>query len=169
MRSIGLATKVVQLIDGNDVDYKTGAMIYVAPNDIYSIVDGRPYSWTLAGDGRTFDAMLSPAGLAEIKTYADGIGPWKPQVMKLSGSADGSLKGVTSAAPTSLIADAHKAGLFVHVYTFRNEAKYLAGTFNGDPEAELQAYLRAGVDGVFTDFANTAVPTLQKYLKEAGH
>ena len=54
MRSIGLATRVVQLIDGNDVDYKTGAMIY-RTDDVYNFVDGRPYSWTLAGDGRYFD------------------------------------------------------------------------------------------------------------------
>ena len=166
MRSKGLATRMVQLIDGNDVNYKTGAMIYET-NDYWTIVDGRPYSWTLVGDGRYFDAMLTPAGLAEIKTYADGIGPWKPQVMKLSGSA-GTFAGVDSAVPTSLIADAHKAGLFVHVYTFRNESKYLAGVFKGDPEAELLTYLRAGVDGVFTDFSNTAVPTRAKYLKEMG-
>ena len=166
MRSKGLNTRMVQLIDGNDVDYKTGTMIYET-NDYWTIVDGRPYSWTIAGDGRYFDSMLTPAGLAEIKTYADGIGPWKPQVMKLSGTA-GTFAGVTSAVPTSLIADAHKAGLFVHVYTFRNEAKYLAGVFKGDPAAELLTYLRAGVDGVFTDFSNTAVPTRAQYLKEMG-
>jgi glycerophosphoryl diester phosphodiesterase len=166
MRAIGLASRVVQLIDGNDVDYKTGAMIYQQP-DYWNFVDGRPYSWTLAGDGRYFDVMLSAAGLAEIKTYADGIGPWKPQVMKLGGTA-GTFAGVTSAVPTSLIADAHRAGLFVHVYTFRNEAKYLAGVFNGDPAAELLAYFRAGVDGVFTDFSNTAVPTRAAYLQETG-
>jgi glycerophosphoryl diester phosphodiesterase len=167
MRSIGLAATAVQLIDGNDVDYKTGAMIYLQ-SDYWNFVDGRPYSWTVNGDGRFFDAMLSPAGLAEIKTYADGIGPWKPQVMKLTGPT-GTFAGVNSAVPTSLIADAHKAGLFVHVYTFRNEGKYLAGLFNGDPAAELLAYFRAGVDGVFTDFSNTAVPTRAAYLKEAGH
>jgi len=166
MRSIGLASRAVQLIDGNDVDYKTGAMIYQQP-DYWNFVDGRPYSWTVNGDGRYFDAMLTPAGLADIKTYADGIGPWKPQVMKLSGPT-GTFAGVNSAVPTSLVADAHKAGLFVHVYTFRNEAKYLAGVFNGDPAAELLAYFRAGVDGVFTDFSNTAVPTRAAYLKETG-
>jgi glycerophosphoryl diester phosphodiesterase len=166
MRSIGLASRVVQLIDGNDVDYRTGAMIYLQP-DYWNFVDGRPYSWTINGDGRYFDALLTAAGLAEIKTYADGIGPWKPQVMTLSGSA-GTFAGVTSAVPTSLIADAHRAGLFVHVYTFRNEARYLAGVFNGDPAAELLAYFRAGVDGVFTDFSNTAVPTRAAYLKETG-
>jgi glycerophosphoryl diester phosphodiesterase len=166
MRSKGLNARMVQLIDGNDVDYKTGAMIYET-QDYWTIVDGRPYSWTVAGDGRYFDAMLTPAGLAEIKTYADGIGPWKPQVMKLSGT-DGTFAGVNSAVPTTLLADAHKAGLFVHVYTFRNEAKYLAGVFKGDPAAELLTYLRAGVDGVFTDFSNTAVPTRAQYLKEMG-
>jgi glycerophosphoryl diester phosphodiesterase len=166
MRSVGLAAKAVQLIDGNDVDYKTGAMIYLQP-DYWNFVDGRPYSWTVNGDGRFFDVMLTPAGLAEIKTYADGIGPWKPQVMKLTGPS-GTFAGVNSAVPTSLLSDAHRVGLFVHVYTFRNEAKYLAGVFNGDPGAELLAYLKAGVDGVFTDFANTAVPTRAAYLKETG-
>ena len=166
LRSAGMLARAVQLIDGNDVDYKTGAMIYVQP-DYWNFVDGRPYSWTVAGDGRFFDVMLTPTGLADIKTYADGIGPWKPQVMKLTGST-GTFAGVTAAVPTSLLADAHKAGLFVHVYTFRNEAKYLAGVFNGDPATELLAYLRAGVDGVFSDFANTAVLTRAAYLKETG-
>jgi len=40
--------------------------------------------------------------------------------------------------------------------------------FNGDPAAELLVYFRAGVDGVFTDFANSAVPTRTTYLKETG-
>jgi len=178
MRSIGLATKVVQLVDGNDTDYKTGAMIYQT-NDAYNFVDGRPYSWTLAGDPRYFGDMLTPAGLAEIKTYADGIGPWKPQVMKLTvapypaTNADGTpyvgkLADVNTIAPTSLIADAHAAGLFVHTYTFRNEAKYLAGVYKGDPTAEYLAFFRAGIDGVFTDFSNTGFAARKTYLTELG-
>ena len=178
MRSIGLNTRVVQLIDGNDVNYANGAMVYKT-DDVYNFVDGRPYSWTVAGDGRFFDAMLTPAGLTEIKTYADGIGPWKPQVMSLKVSplkatnANGtpyvpSLADVNSVTPTSLITDAHKAGLFVHTYTFRNEKKYLAGLFGGDPVAEFLVYFRAGIDGVFTDFANTGVAARALYLKETG-
>jgi glycerophosphoryl diester phosphodiesterase len=153
-------------------------MIYQT-NDVYNFVDGRPYSWTLAGDGRYFDAMLTPAGLAEIKTYADGIGPWKPQVMSWKVSpfkatnADGtpytgSLADVNSVTPTTLIADAHKAGLFVHAYTFRNEKKYLAGTYAGDPAAEYLDYFRAGIDGVFSDFTSTAVAARAAWLKETG-
>lgn len=174
MRSIGLNTRVVQLIDGNDVNYKTGEMIYQT-NDEYNFVDGRPYSWTVNGDGRYFGAMLTPAGLAEIKTYADGIGPWKPQVMALKVSPfpstagyTGSLADVNSVTPTSLINDAHAAGLFVHVYTFRNEQKYLAGYYKGDPTAEYLAFYRAGVDGVFSDFANTAFAARTAYRKERG-
>ncbi|MDB5861800.1 MAG: glpQ [Ramlibacter sp.] len=178
LRSVGLATRMVQLVDGNDVDYRTGAMIY-RTNDAYNFVDGRPYSWTLAGDGRYFDAMLTPAGLAEIKTYADGIGPWKPQVMSWkvtpfkATNADGTpytgaLADVNDVTPTSLIADAHAAGLFVHTYTFRNEKKYLAGKYGGDPAAEYMDYFRAGIDGVFSDFVNTAVAARAAYLKETG-
>jgi glycerophosphoryl diester phosphodiesterase len=174
MRSIGLNTKVIQLIDGNDVNYRTGEMVYQT-NDVYNFVDGRPYSWTLNGDGRYFGQMLTPAGLAEIKTYADGIGPWKPQVMAWTISPfpdtpgfTGSLGEVNSVTPTSLIADAHTAGLFVHVYTFRNEQKYLAGMYKGDPTTEYLGFFRAGVDGVFTDFANTGFDARTLYLKETG-
>lgn len=178
MRAAGLNAKLVQLVDGNDVNYKTGEMIY-RTDDVYNFVDGRPYSWTLAGDGRFFGVMLTPAGLAEIKTYADGVGPWKPQVMaqtivpfktsNADGSAyTGSLAEVNTIAPTSVIADAHKAGLFVHSYTFRNEQKYLAGVYKGDPGAELLAFYRAGLDGAFSDFANTGVKTRDAYLKETG-
>ena len=178
MRSAGLKARSVQLIDGNAINFKTGEMIYKT-NDEYIFVDGRPYSWTLAGDARYFDAMLTPAGLAEVKTYADGIGPWKPQVMAhtivpfKATNADGSpyvgsLAEVTNVTPTTLIADAHKAGLIVHSFTFRNEKKYLAGVFKGDPVAEYLAYFRAGIDGVFSDFSNTAFAAREVYLKETG-
>ncbi|MFB2539260.1 glycerophosphodiester phosphodiesterase family protein [Acinetobacter sp. c3-l95] len=173
LRAQGLKTKAVQLIDGVDIDYKTGKMSY---NDggIYTIVDGRPYSWTVKGDLRYFDSMLTPAGLAEIKKYADGIGPWKPQIAYhvvspwKASNPDGTpytgkLADVTRVTPTSLIEDAHKAGLFVHGYTFRNENSRLAGLYKGDPVAEYLVYYRAGIDGVFTDFTPTALKALKQY------
>ncbi len=171
MRSHGLKTKVVQLVDGFDVDFRTGKAGY---NDI---TNGRPYDWTVAGDPRWFDAMLTPAGLAQIRTYADGIGPWKPQIVPLkivpypATNADGTpFKGSTPLASTqpatSLITDAHKAGLFVHVFTFRNERKYLAADYHGDPQGEYLKFFRLGVDGVFTDFTNTAVAARTVYIKE---
>ena len=170
MRSIGLLAKVVQLIDGNDYDFKNGGVTYVS-NDVYNFIDGRPYSWLLAGDGRTFGDLLTPAGLAEVKTYADGIGPWKPQVLNLKVEPwkDGAgLADVNSVSPSNLIASAHAAGLVVHVYTFRNEAKNLAGVFDGDPLAEYVPFFAAGVDGVFTDFTGTGVTARADFLKTLG-
>ena len=171
MHSHGLKTKIVQLIDAYDVDFRTGKVIY------NEITDSRPYDWTVAGDPRWFDAMLTPAGLAEIKTYADGIGPWKPQIVPLKvvpwqdKTADGqpftgSTAQATTQPATSLIADAHKAGLFVHVFTFRNEHKYLAADYDGDPLKEYLKFFRLGVDGVFTDYSNTAVTARTLYLTE---
>jgi glycerophosphoryl diester phosphodiesterase len=173
LRSHGLKTKLVQLIDADDTDFRTGTVVYT------EITDGRPFDWTVAGDPRWFSAMLTPAGLAEIKTYADGIGPWKPMIVPLKiepwkdKNADGTAyTGSTSEAatqpPTSLIADAHKAGLFVHVFTFRNEHKYLAASYNGDPQNEYLKFFRLGVDGVFSDFSNTAFAARTAYLREMG-
>jgi glycerophosphoryl diester phosphodiesterase len=47
-----------------------------------------PYDGTKAGDSWIFAAMVTPAGLAEIKTYADGIGPWKPYIVPVKGRLD---------------------------------------------------------------------------------
>ncbi len=168
----GLKTKVVQLIDGDGYDFKTGAVLYD------DITNSRPFDWTVSGDPRWFDAMLTPAGLAEIKTYADGIGPWKPQIVPLKiadmkdKTADGKpVKGsapeAATAAPTSLIADAHKAGLLVHAFTFRNEKKYLAGSYGGDPQKEFLTFFALGLDGVFTDFTNTGVAARTAFLRDS--
>lgn len=175
MKSKGLNTKLIQLIDADDVDMKTGKLTYALPSD-------RPYDWTLAGQtNRFFSEMVTPAGLAEIKTYADGIGPWKPYIIPVKGTfgADGKqldLNGdgkinyadATSMAPTTLISDAHKAGLFVHAYTFRNEKRRIPADFKNDPKAEYKAFYRLGLDGVFSDFSDTAIAARSEYLKEMG-
>jgi len=174
LKAKGLNARLIQLIDADDYDLKNGTLTYAAPYD-------RPYDWTLAGVTRLFSSMVTPAGLAEIKTYADGIGPWKPYIVPVKGTLDaaGNLKDIngdgeanlndaTSQAPTTLIADAHKAGLFVHAYTFRNEKRRLAADYNGDPKAEYLRFYRLGVDGLFSDFADTAIEARTAYLKELG-
>jgi len=173
MRSKGTTLRMVQLIDGDSVDLKTGAITYDVPSD-------RPYDWTLAGDKRNFDAMVTPAGLAEIKTYADGIGPWKRYIVSVKGKlgADGKVldangdgkindADAVTLAPTTLIADAHKAGLFVHAFTFRNEGRRLAASYNGDPKQEYLQYYALGLDGLFTDFTDTALAARAEYLHQA--
>mgnify|MGYP000875017673 CR=1 FL=1 len=174
LKSKGLETRLIQLIDADDVNLKTGALTFAAPYD-------RPYDWLKAGDTRLFSAMVTPAGLTEIKAYADGIGPWKRYIITVKGTLDASgnvtdINGdgkineadTTSQPATPLIADAHKAGLFVHPYTFRNEQRRLASDYKGDPKNEYLAFYRLGVDGVFADFTDTAIAARSTYLKEMG-
>ncbi|MBV9620668.1 MAG: glycerophosphodiester phosphodiesterase [Gammaproteobacteria bacterium] len=163
MRQLGLRTKVVQLIDGSDVDYRSGKVIYTSPDT------AKPFSWLQAKDPRTFAAMLTPDGLAQIRTYADGIGPWKLYIVP-AGGVDANGQPVSALAqaqnlpPTSLIADAHRAGLFVHAFTFRDDPQYLTATYRGDPAAEYRTFFALGVDGVFTDFSTTARRALSAWL-----
>ena len=74
----------------------------------------------------------------------------------------------TSQPGTTLIADAHKLGLVVHSWTFRNEPKRLAFDYKGDPKAEYLQFYRLGIDGLFSDFTDTAVAARAAYLKELG-
>ena len=55
------------------------------------------------------------------------------------------------------MADAHKAGLLVHPYTFRDEPDSLAPDYRLDPVKEYLQFYLLGVDGVFSDFSDTAV------------
>lgn len=166
--------RLVQLVDGDDYDFKTGAVTLAPPYD-------RPYDWARTGKTGTFATMLTPAGLAAIKTYADGIGPWKPYLVPVKGTFDANGKmldlngdgavnyaDTISQPATSVVADAHKAGLVVHPYTFRNEGKRLAFDYKGDPKNEYLQFYRLGVDGVFSDFTDTAVAARAIYLKELG-
>ena len=155
--------RLVQLIDADDVK-PDGSMDLVAPFD-------KPYDFAVLKDPRTFASLLTPAGLAEIKTYADGIGPWKPYLMsarQVDRNADGKMDDLNADGkmderdrilmqPSSVVRDAHTAGLFVHAFTFRNEPRRLASDYAGDPKAEYEMFYKLGVDGVFSDFPDTAV------------
>ncbi len=110
----------------------------------------QPYDFVLAGDKRTYGDLLSPTGLAEVATYAQGIGPYKRSIVP-----DGPDKRLL--APTTLVADAHRAGLLVHPYTFRDEPVFLAPDYALDPVREYLQFFALGVDGVFSDFGDTAV------------
>ena len=109
---------------------------------------GGPYDLVSAGDPTTYKDMMTPAGLARIAAYADWIGPDK-----------------SSVAGTSLVADAHAAGLRIGPYTFRAENQFLPADLRrgsgandfGDAFAEYALYYGLGVDAVVTDFPDLAV------------
>jgi glycerophosphoryl diester phosphodiesterase len=52
------------------------------------------------------------------------------------------------------------------VFTFRNEKRHLAFSYRGDPQAEYLQFFRLGVDGVFSEFPDTAVMARAVYLRE---
>ena len=113
----------------------------------------QPYDFVVAKDTRTFGDMMTGQGMRDIATYANGVGPDKNSIMSLD--ANGQLTD-----PTDLIRNAHNAGLVVHPYTFRPENTFLPPSLrsgadntrnaNGSVQ-EIQTFLRAGVDGFFTD------------------
>lgn len=113
-------------------------------------VIGRPFDWTLSENKRAFADLATAVGLSDISTYADGVGVHKDYVIPRT--SEGNL-----GEPTSLVRDAKQSGLLVHVWTFRNEDSFLPKDLAGKPEAEIQRYIAAGIDGLFTDYPATAV------------
>jgi glycerophosphoryl diester phosphodiesterase len=99
-----------------------------------------------------FDYLRSEKGLAEIAAFADGIGPWLPQVIRTRGADAGQ--------PTGLAAAAHRHGLLVHAYTLR--ADQLPDTI---PNLETVVGLlvnRVRLDGVFTDHPDRVIRVLRE-------
>ncbi|GGU18916.1 glycerophosphodiester phosphodiesterase [Lentzea flava] len=119
---------------------------------------GAPYDFVVAGDKRTYADLVTPAGLREIRSYADGVGLTKDLIIPRD--SNGFLK-----QPTTVVKDAHKAGLIVHAWTFRNENSFLPADFRSstDPAAygrafeEYDLFFKTGLDGLFADNPDTAV------------
>ncbi|MCM3881390.1 MAG: glycerophosphodiester phosphodiesterase [Vicinamibacterales bacterium] len=152
---------LVQLVDANDV--RVDGSI---DSDGYG-----PYDFKVSGDPRTYADLVTPAGLAEIATYADGVGPWKRYIVSVAGvdaNHDGQADDVNHDGtvddsdkkvlpPTTLIRDAHRLGLIVHTWTFRNEQRYQGGDYGESPAKEYVQFYCLGIDGLFSDFPDTAV------------
>lgn len=115
--------------------------------------DGAPNDFLRVGDRRTFADLIEPAGLREISTYARVLAPHKDLVIPRT--ASGALD-----APTSLVDQAHRAGLAVHLWTFRAEQRFLP--IGLDLAAELARFAATGIDGVFADHPDIAVALAAK-------
>ncbi|NUS58881.1 MAG: glycerophosphodiester phosphodiesterase [Streptomycetaceae bacterium] len=119
---------------------------------------GRPFDFTAAGDPRTYQDLVKPENLKWIAGYADGIGTAKNLLIPRDPAG-------RLLPPTSVLRDAHRAGLLVHAWTFRAENQFLPADFRlgtdpnarGDYIAEYEAFYGIGLDGVFADQPDTAV------------
>ncbi|QES05136.1 glycerophosphodiester phosphodiesterase [Streptomyces venezuelae] len=118
----------------------------------------RPWDFVQSGDPRTVADLVTPGGLRWIASYARGIGPTLDLVIPKD--ASGRL-----GDPTTLVRDAHAAGLILHPYTHRNENSFLPADFRrgtdptayGDSFGALKTYLATGIDGIFSDNPDTAL------------
>ena len=144
---------------------------------------GKPYDFVLSNDSRTYSSLVTPEGLAAVKLYADGIGPNKARILPMTSvdankdgkaddlNKDGQISDADTVvgAPTSLVSDSHKAGLFVHLYTLRDDPYFLPSSYGGNVAAEYRAFIDQGVDGFFTDFPGTGNAVLaSRYLADYG-
>ncbi|MCX4910203.1 glycerophosphodiester phosphodiesterase [Streptomyces sp. NBC_00878] len=133
---------------------------------LLSAANTRPWDFVETGDPRTVADLVKPAGLKEIASYAQGIGPTLDLIILKD--ASGNLT-----TPTTLVRDAHAEGLILHPYTMRNENPFLPANFRkgtdadgyGDPFGAFRTYLATGIDGVFTDNPDTGILAREDFLK----
>ncbi|MCC5980750.1 MAG: glycerophosphodiester phosphodiesterase [Oceanicaulis sp.] len=81
--------------------------------------------------------------LEQVAEFADAIGPYKGLLLNPDGSS------------TGYVERAHALGLVVHAWTHRDDRPSVIE--GGTSDDELRALFALGVDGVFTDFPDTAV------------
>ena len=118
--------------------------------------EGGPYD--LAETGTTYAELSTPEALTGLSPWVDAIGPDRSQV--ISRRPDGSLGN-----PTTLVDAAHAAGVQVMPWTFRAENAFLPLDYrlgedpgrHGRAVAEAQAFIDAGVDGLFCDHPDVCV------------
>ncbi len=130
--------------------------------------EGKPYDVEAGGGLLTYEQMATPAGLAQIATYAQGVGPEKRFILPLDSAGN-----LDPSHVTRFVQDAHAAGLLVHPYTFCSENAFLPMNFrsSGDPAAigngaaEILLFLRTGIDGLFTDHTDQGVAARDEYLR----
>ncbi|QUW83213.1 glycerophosphodiester phosphodiesterase [Streptomyces mirabilis] len=132
---------------------------------LLSAANTRPWDFVTTGDLRTVADLVKPEGLKWIASYAQGIGPTLDLVILKD--ANGALT-----TPTTLVADAHRAGLILHPYTMRNENTFLPANFRqgtdpnayGDAFGAFKTYFATGIDGVFSDNADTALLAREDFV-----
>ncbi|MFE4874479.1 MULTISPECIES: glycerophosphodiester phosphodiesterase [unclassified Streptomyces] len=126
----------------------------------------RPADFVESGDPRTTADLLKPEGLKWIAGFAQGIGPWLPQI--IAQDDKGKL-----GEPTTLVRDAHAAGLFLTPYTVRNENSFLPLDFRvgknpgdyGNSLAYFRALFATGIDGLFSDDPDTALLAAEEFRR----
>jgi glycerophosphoryl diester phosphodiesterase len=175
-RSIGLSLEpgLVRTLNRNDLNdrhakvfvqsFEVGNLKRLARElkvplvQLFAAKAAKPYDFVASGDPRTYGDLATRQGLEDVARYSDGAGPPKDYIVPRDASG-------RSLPPTTFVSDAHKAGLVVHPYTFRNENTFLPAELRssanpadyGNAIAEYEQFYDLGVDGLFSDNSDTAV------------
>ncbi|WP_104721262.1 glycerophosphodiester phosphodiesterase [Helicobacter mesocricetorum] len=126
---------------------------------LIALVDEHPSKETyefIKGEWRAYDFsyLLRDKNYAEIAKNVDGLGIWNDLIFDIKKSKKGSI------VPNNIVKNAHLYGLEVHTYTGRSDAlPSYASSFDELLEAVL---FKAGADGIFTDFPDTALKFVQE-------
>ncbi|MCT6699473.1 glycerophosphodiester phosphodiesterase family protein [Rheinheimera sp. 4Y26] len=153
---VGLTrVKLVQLLGDSRQQFMQPKDSFSEPYDFYAASQGQlqlselPSGLkALAGSRAHYGLLQTTEGLSAVASYADGIGPWRQDLYPQIGGV------------LPLLAEAAKAALVVHPYTYRAEADYLLRDGSGQQTSmqdELSWIYRQGIQGVFTDFPDIAV------------
>jgi glycerophosphoryl diester phosphodiesterase len=121
-------------------------------------MDVTPPDVKASGGTLTYAQMHTPEGLAEMRRYADWVSPVLQGIIPSAPRTASPM--ARWAKPTSLVRDAHAAGLKVSTWTFRPENMFLPSDFRGTgPQnggdavrqdaacvALIQRFIAAGID-----------------------
>lgn len=133
-------------------------------------IEGKPYDVEAGGGSLTYEQMATPAGLSQIASYAEGVGPEKSFIIPRDSAGNFDLSHATS-----FVKEAHAVGLQVHPYTFRSENVFLPTNFRssndpnalGDGAGEIKVFLKTGIDGFFTDQTDRGIVARDAFLKNS--
>jgi glycerophosphoryl diester phosphodiesterase len=132
---------------------------------LLDVATSHPYDFVDSGDSRSVADLITPDGLKWVASFAQGIGP--TLLLIIPRDAAGKL-----GKPTTLVRDAHAAGLVLHPYTMRNENTFLPADFvkgtdanaYGEPFGAFKVYFEQGIDGIFSDNADTALLAREDFV-----
>lgn len=175
--------KLIDVLEENCLNYKNSPVFiqsfepsclqelrHLTPLKLVQLVEPSGHNVVGANEDETMtpntksDDLITFKGLQKIKTYADVVGCHKEWVIPR-------LPNNTLGAPLSLVAEAHSLGLMVHIWTLRHENYFLPEELKKDGvygigEEEILQYLRAGVDGFFTDAPDVGKTAIDSFVSK---
>lgn len=180
MPEAGIDVSLVQLLGGAGYDltfnFDPGKAALGADPAAYAGFD-----FPLSAASFTNDDLYQPEALqAMAALYAEGIGPYKDLILPVTtvrppvdGNGDGiaTITRQLTGETTTLIEDAHAAGLEVTIYTLRNEEPFASLNADGSLRSAVQEYqdfIALGVDGFFTDSPDTGRMVVHELLGGIG-